>query len=524
MMRKDLTAKLLSAVMAGTMLFTACGMETAAPAVEAEPAAPGAAEETADVQETASAEWTGDIEEIEIVLFDIANGNEGTEPIVEAANAITEKTIGVHATFNYIPFGEYITQLNLIMTSGEPVDIINFTALPGTGFTQLMANGQLMDITDYMEEDGKEVVEMMGDYLSAGMMDGRIYGVPTFRSYGSSSMLIFRDDALEAAGMLDKARTASSFSDIEEILAGISENTTMSPIGGGQAIVTAGGTVYPSDLFSDAVVFDALGDTQDFVYNDNGEISLLPELEGFRAQMEMVRRWYDNGWVYKDSVLESTDPTALITNGTIAGMMISGEIGAEESWSDRLGTKVTGIELAKNLIRSSSIANFGLAVPVTADEPEAAVRWINELYTNPELENILCWGIEGEDYVVNEGVAHFPEGVSAPDARYHKTEFAYGNYFNLLPWEGNSADFRELAWEYMENFTVSPYMGFTADLSELSNTIAALSTTKSKYKGDIYVGTFTDEEYENYIAELNTAGVQDYLQAFRDQLDAYLAK
>ncbi|MBR2121903.1 MAG: extracellular solute-binding protein [Lachnospiraceae bacterium] len=540
-MKKNLSAKVTGALLAAAMLLSACAAgntaagtaapETSAdaaeaPAVEAEaPAAEMA--ETAEApaeSEGASGEWEGDIDEIEIVLFDIANGNEGTEPIVAAANAITEKTIGVRASINYIPFGDYITQLNLILTSSEPVDIINFTALPGANFSTLMANGQLMDITEYMDEYGTGISSLMGDYLGATSMDDSIYGVPTYRSYGSSSMLIMREDVLEEVGMVDKARSASTWTDIEEIFAAVAEKTDVSPIGGGQIVGVNGGSIYGEDAFSDAIVFDTLGDTNYLIYNNNGELSLLPEKESFRTQQDRVRNWYNNGYVYKDSILDSTDPTVLISNGAIMTMGISGEIGAEESWSDRLGTPVVGIELNRNLLRASSINSWGMAVPVTADEPEAAVRWLNELYTNPDLENILVWGIEGEDYTVNDGVAAYPEGTDATTARYHKTEFAYGNYFNLLPWDGTPANFREIAMEYSNEFEVSPYSSFNADLSEQNNLIAALTTTISKYKGDIFCGAFTDEEYDSYVSDLKTAGVEELIATYQEQLNAYLGK
>ncbi|MBO5998563.1 MAG: extracellular solute-binding protein [Lachnospiraceae bacterium] len=531
-MRKNLFAKVTAAAIAAAMLLSACAAGTAAPAaapadtaeaVAAETAEEPAAEAASDTAE-ASGEWEGDIDEIEIVLFDIANGNEGTEPIVAAANAITEKTIGVRANINYIPFGDYITQLGLIITSQEPVDIINFTGLPGANFSTLMANGQLMDITDYLEEDGQGIIEAMGEYLGAASMNDRIYGVPSFRSYGSSSMLIMRQDVLEQAGMVEKARAASSWTDIEEIFAAVVEKTDVAPIGGGQVVGTFGGSIYEADAFADAIVFDSLGDNNNLIYNDNGTLSLLPEEASFRTQQNRIRDWYNNGYIYKDSILDSTDPTVLIGNGAIMTMGITGELGAEETWSDRVGTPLVAVEINRNLLRTSSINGWGMAVPVTADEPEAAVRWMNELYTNPDLENLLVWGIEGEDYEVKDGVAVYPEGMDANNARYHKTEFAFGNYFNLLPWDGSAADFREVAREYSDTFEVSPYASFNADLSEQSNLIAALTTTITKYKGDIFCGTFTDEVFDSYVSELKTAGADELVKVYQEQLDAFLGK
>ena len=41
-------------------------------------------------------------------------------------------------------------------------------------------------------------------------------------------------------------------------------------------------------------------------------------------------------------------------------------------------------------------------------------------------------------------------------------------------------------------------------------------------KGDILCGSFTDEQYEQYIGELKTAGVEEYLAAYQEQLKAWM--
>lgn len=61
---------------------------------------------------------------------------------------------------------------------------------------------------------------------------------------------------------------------------------------------------------------------------------------------------------------------------------------------------------------------------------------MNALYTSEELMNLLVWGIEGEDYVVEDGEAAYPEGVTEDTVEYHTADFLYGNYFLCYPWSG----------------------------------------------------------------------------------------
>lgn len=532
---KQTVAKITAAMAAAAMLMTGCaaGTDAAAPAAAPEAAA-DAAEETAASEAAETTEETAaetaeeaaapeDITEIDVFLWDMGGSTEGTLPIIEAANAITEKTIGVHANISFIPVGDYGTQLNLALAGGEDIDLINIVPIPPADFGTLSSNKQLMDITDILEEEGRDILDMMGVYASSMNIGGRTYGIPTYRSYGSSDMLMMRKDVLEDLGLLEKAQNATSWTEITEIFAAVAEQTDMTPIGGGQSIIASGNAVYNADKFVDSVAFDPVGDGFYLVFNKDGKLSLLPEEEAFRTQQEMIRGWYDSGYVLKDSTLESIDAIALLQGGQLFSMKILGEIGADQSWSERCNHEMITVELGKNIMQSSQVANFAMGVPVTADEPEAAIRWLNALYTDPALENLLCWGIENEDYVVRDGVAYFPEGKDATTVRFHKSEFAYGNYFNLLPWDGAEADFRQKAMEYLDEFEVSRYFGFSADLSGLDNTIAALTTVRKKYQPDVMCGAYTDEEYDAYISELKAAGVDDYLGGLQEQLDAWVS-
>ncbi len=333
---KHTVAKITAAVAAAAMLMTGCAAGTAAPAAEAPaPEAAPAVEEASDTAE--------DITEIDVYLWDMGGSTEGTLPIIDAVNAITEKTIGVHANISFVPVGDYGTQLNLALAGGEDVDLINIVPIPPADFGTLSSNKQLMDITDILEEEGRDILDMMDVYAKSMNIGGRTYGIPTFRSYGSSDMLLMRKDVLEDLGLLEKAETADSWTDITEIFAAVAEQTDMTPIGGGQSIIASGNAVYNADKFEDAVTFDPVGDGFYLVFNKDGQLSLLPEEDAFRSQQEMIRGWYDSGYILKDSTLESVDAIALLQGGQLFSMKILGEIGAEQSWSERCNQEMLTI-------------------------------------------------------------------------------------------------------------------------------------------------------------------------------------
>lgn len=467
--------------------------------------------------------WDGEVTDINVMLMDLRGISENAQPVIDAMNAITEKTIGVRIHVTWAGTGDYATQLNLSISGNEQLDLAMIVPIEASSFTTLSSNGQLMDITGYMNNEGKETLDLVGDYIGAYSIEGKIYGVPTYRNYGSSVYLIMRKDILEQVGMLEKAQNLSSWTEAEEIFAAVAEQTDLAPIAGAKNVSYQGGSLFGDDSFANTTSFDNLSDVLNVVYTDNeGNVSLLPENENFRKQMDRVRSWYEKGWVYKDSLVNTDHVDTLLKAGVAFCAIETSELGVETSKLEATGYDMLCVELVPNMIGSSYVNKFGLCVPVTAQEPEASVRWINELYTNPDLTNLLVWGIEGEDYVMVNGEADYPEGKDASSVAYHTADFLYGNYFNAHPWAGNGADFRQVALNALKNSPVSPYLGFAVDQSQLTNTIAAITSVVDKYKGTILCGAYTDAEYDEFVAALKTAGVEEYLAAYQEQLKAWM--
>ena len=530
-MKKNHISLALAVIMAGSVLLSACDMgpaatvPTAGAAETVDTSEEVQAEETTEAAEEATAgdtAWEGDIDEINILLIDERGNSESIQSIADAMNEITEKTCGVHANIQLAGFGDYNTQLSLMLSAGEGLDICSLAFGP-SGFTSLVGNGQIMDITDLMAEYAPETLELMGDYIKAYSTNGRQYAIPPFRNYASANYLLMRKDILEDVGYTEEqARAISKWSELEGLYQLVAEaHPELAPTSG----VSGACILYKGDDFSDYEAFDALGDGYGQIYCDSeGNISNLTENEDYLNCLERYRKWYNNRWTYQDMIITDDPDTELCKSGAIFSFITLSEMGVETSKKEATGYDIISVETSKNILGSTYVGKFGIAVPITSQEPEAAVRWINALYTDARLCNLLDWGIEGRDYVVLEsGEATYPEGVTSQNVEYHETDFFNNNYFLALPWEGNGGDFRERAYEYLISSEVSPYMGFQADQSEVPNLISAISATHEKYKKRINCGGFSDEEFEQYKSEMKAAGVDEYLAIYQEQLDAWKA-
>lgn len=408
-----------------------------------------------------------------------------------------------------------------MIASGDALDVMSITPGGAVGFVNLMANKQLTDLSDYLDTEGPQIKEILGDYGRAMSSEGDLYGVPCWRNYASANYLIMRKDILDKLGLTEEASNLTKFSQIEDIFQQVKDKESISP--DGSSIIEVGtGIIYKSDDIDDQIVFDTLGDSMNLVYVDpDGRVSLLLDNPDYRKMMDRMVSWRSKGYFWKDIDVSTDHVDTIMKAGTVFASIQTSEMGVDTAKQEATGYEVVTKELSKNLLASAYVNKFGLGVPVTSQEPEAAVRWINALYSDPRLENLLIWGIEGRDYVVRDGEACFPDGVTAKTVTYHSTDFMYGNYFSCLPWEGQGADFRDRALDYLKSAPVSPYLGFNCDLSDMTNTQTAINSVYQEYYRQIWFGNYDDRKWNQYIAELKDAGIDSYLQGYQDQLDAW---
>ncbi len=444
-------------------------------------------------------------------------------------NEISEREIGVHVDMEYIAPGDYATQLNLAVPGGTPVDLcVIVNPMPAISYSNLTTQGQLTDISAYFAEGGvaREMYEMMEAYMGAYSYNGGIYGFPTYRVYGMTVYAEARGDLLDELGLADKFENMTTWSEYEEIIAALQEaNPDYYGICGKQAVGYNAGVLWHGDAFADAILYDTLGDGVAVLYSDaEGKVGSMYEQPDYIAWMERVAKWAEEGMLYPDNAITIEGPNELIKQEVALSAIQQSEVGAQVTWSAEIGKPVLAKPLTNMILDTSCILKFSMGVPVTSQNPEAAMKFANLMCTNADVMNLLNWGIEGEDYVVKEsGEAAFPEGVAAGESGvYHSADFIAGNYFICYPWDGNGGNFREEAAAYQKEFQVSPFLGFNVDTANMTDLIAALSSVQNEYDAPIRCGGYTESYYQEFLEKMNAAGMQEYVQAAQEQLTVYL--
>ncbi len=94
------------------------------------------------------------------------------QAVTDEINKITLKELNVKLETLPLSFSAYTQQTTLMISSGEKLDMMTG---PGGGLVSYVAQGKLMALDSYLEKDGKEVLKALGNYLKAGVVNGKTY-------------------------------------------------------------------------------------------------------------------------------------------------------------------------------------------------------------------------------------------------------------------------------------------------------------------------------------------------------------
>ncbi len=468
-------------------------------------------------------------EEQEIVEIEVwmnAGGSDISDwdKVLDAINAMTEEAVGVRANFTRLQNAEYQNQLGLAISGGTTIDLCQLMPLNAIKFSTMYNNGQLSDITDALNLYGQDILATLGDYIDASTVGGRIYAIPNYRLYNTNIYILMRQDVLEELGLTDQAMNMKTFTEMEALYQAVTNSDlNLYATGNMNTILANEGVMFNSDNFADTYPYDYLEALKLCYTDDEGHVSSVLEQEDYIWMLQKAADWMQAGYVYPDSAIDTDGGDMLIKQNVIFSEIGGSQLGVEANKSGIIGYELSAVKLGSMIVGTDVIDNWSFAVPATAEEPEAAIKWYNYCYNNPEILNMVAWGLEDEHVVYTEnGEAAYPEGAAADTVTYHYSDWTFGNQFLVAPWEGSSGDLRTLAAEDLAQSTKSPYLGFSLETESLSSIIASLSAVEGEYANALRCGLYTESMLEEYKAKLDAAGLNDYIAEIQAQLDTWL--
>ena len=505
-------------------LFAACSKKTDTPANNTTPSTNTNTNEPTKPANSSEPQ-TFDEEPTEVIfyMFDMrGTGNDYGGNAKQAAHDYVLEKVNVDLDIHFVSPGDWANTVPVALSAGERIDVCSLFG--GTGIARAYPKGLLMDITDLLAEYGPEVSEITKAYIGTYTYGGRVYGIPTIRNYSKNGYVLFNQELTDELGLTEKAKNMKSWSEYEEIMKAFKENygdaNGMYATRGKTGDWVATNYLCPGDSFDSYVLFDNLGDGQSVVFTDmEGHVSLAQEHPGWINEASLMADWMAKGYVWPDSPFTSEFVDDTMKQKLVLSFVSGSEYGVDVVKSNSMGFKVLAVQTVGAMIKTSQPTFTGIGIPYTAEEPEGAMKFLNLLYSDSTLMNYLTWGVEGKDYELVDGQIKHHEGTD----HYTGVDFMLGNSFLLKPLYGNGEDFYQTAKQINDSALISPYMGFSLDLTDLDGLISQISAVNDQYLGNMQGGGYTEALYKEYLDKLKAAEVDKYLGIVQEQLDAWLA-
>ncbi len=497
------TLQVLALLLALTMLLAACGTAATTTPAETSGGSDGTTTEA------------GPPTQLKVVFLTVGSQPADLGLVEQEINNLLVPKINVEIELEPINFGAAMEQYNVMLASGEKVDLL--MTFPTT-YTTLVSQGKLQSIGTYIDEYGMGIKEVLGDFLKGSYVNGEIYGVRPVSDMAGAGALCIRKDIVEKYDL--PVDNMTSFEDIGAVLEIIKANEPeFYPLGYSNQDQ---GVVESIMQFST----DTLGDSFGVLLNYGQELTVenMFTSDEYVNALEVVRDWYVKGYIMPDIATSKEDQHSLVSAGRIYGYIAPSKPGIEIQESAQNGFECVVPQFSPAFSSTFNVTLFQWVVPQACETPDKAVQLLNEMYTNPELENLLSWGIEGQHYEMKEdGTIGFPEGVSSDNSGYFmNTPWMMGNEFIAHVWSGNPADLWDQTKAFNESARLSKAMGFTYDPSAVKTEVAAVSSVYSQYKLSLESGSVDiDEVYPTFISKLESAGIDKIIAEKQSQLDAW---
>jgi putative aldouronate transport system substrate-binding protein len=472
------------------------------------------------------------VRDITLFCFNMGPVQSGLKEVEAAVNEISVPSIKVRVKLMISEVGSYPDQLSMMMSSQEKIDLTQAIALGSARFNNVVAQNQFMDIGDLLEKYAPELLKTVNgiipNYLEGTRVNGKIYGVAGFFSKVTNYYYFVREDLLKKHSLsIDGIK---NLDDLEAFLKKIkAAEPNMAALSAGSSdadiLQMANGGYYN---VGDSVVLDNVGDTSRLgavFFTSPRKVVNLYKTPEYRKKLEWARRLYQAGLVYKDAAINTEMAEELVKANKVASWITGSELGAESAKSAITGYPIKALKLQSGLITTTAMRRFVWGIPSFSKEAEAAIKFLNLMYTDARITDLLNWGIEGRDYVQNpDGTIGYPEGITAQTVPYHSSDFIWGNQFITKIWEGNPPNLGEMRIKENREALPSVLMGFSYDPTPVQNELSSITNVIAQYRPSLESGTADPAvELPRFLKALDDAGADKIIAEIQRQLDVWWA-
>jgi len=507
---KKLISLMLVVLLLITVMLTGCGgkMETKK-------------QNTDDKGQTTDTQTSGDtdqqkteLEHVEIVWYVVNTPQRDTQLVVDEVNRLIKERTDLNLTLKYqeIDWGAYNDKMNVMLTSGEQVDLC-FTSSWTNNFTANVTRGAFLPLNDLLNEYGQDILAHIdAKYLLGTTVKGKIYAIPNYQGYAQPKGLTFKKELVDKYNF--DYLSVKSLADVEPYLETIKQNEPgiipFMPIP--NTLFDFYNTKY--DQIAEYLLYDS----------ETGKVMSQWEAPEYMEALKLMRKWYEKGYLAKDAATRS-DVKSEALSGKYAVMVVSqyynDGIKSSKDWQ----YPCCDVPVAyKPFLATNDFQVACVAITKNSRNPERAMMLLNLLYKDKYIYNTLGFGIEGKHWeFVDEEKTTIKTidnaGYGASSAICWELGSAFNKYYTLE--EGK--DFMDPQEEYNQKTPPSPILGFVFDGEPVKNELAQVDAINAEYKDILNTGSIADVEgtVKKILERQRNAGLDKIIAEAQAQIEQW---
>lgn len=445
--------------------------------------------------------------------------------IDEVNGKLISDGVNIKAEIEYIPWDVWDQKVNLKLSTGEPFDL--FQIMQGrVNFSKYAANGALIDISEYIDKYGENIKrEIPEQVLNSAKLNNKLYTIPAYwyETASAENNFSIRKDIREKYGF-DIPSTPAELLDQLELVIGEwgGEYKPYIPVQGKS--ISSIGPMRSHTLHRAYDTYPFIEKDQLVIFYEDNMMGSWIESEEFKADAEFFREAYLRGVISPDVLtLDNAQKNAQIANGDWY-VIFGTSIKAGDNGIDLDDVEVAYFNEEKPYMRPVSIKNSN-AIPITSQNPEAAIKFINWLYGSQENYDLFMYGIEGTHYI-DEGQNNKKTLLDKETnlSQYSFADWMIGN-LTYLRYDNKQMprSITDTLYKTREDAVTHIADGFFFDGTNVKTELANVKTEIATSIVPIYCGVLDYSEYfEEALNNVKKAGLEEVIAEYERQYNEYL--
>lgn len=455
---------------------------------------------------------------VELVWYAIGTGPADGEMVMAEFNKVLSEKYNTTIKLNYTGWDDWENKYNLLLTSGEKIDLVYVNA---TLYNRYAPVGAFKDLTELFPTLMPKTYAFFDeDSLGQMSVDGKIYAVPLsmhgYIPYG----IFYRKDLADKYGCEPITDIATFESYMDAIVA---NEPGITPYNGN-----------PSDaflyMFRANYGFETIaGSTSSIIVmgdiDDTGSVIAYPFTDEYVEWSKKIKEWADRGYWSSnclsatlgtwDNIQVGTSAISVENPEGVASLVTTiSKLNPDFAFDYWCFTSLTGYSVPNPVLQD------GFAVPQSSQNTERTLRILEAIKTDPELYDLYMYGIEGYHYDLTEdGQLVTPSASQDPSVvtGYDPAGAGWGMRVedlvrtNVTQWSG----LEPLMDEIRSISVPNRYGAISLDYADVQAELAAVNQVVQQYGTPINVGLVDDVDaaIAEYRQKLTDAGI-DKLVAY----------